>query len=220
MASVQWKGLVLEKIVNLGPRLPRPNRPHCLGYTGRIPQLSPLFWLLTLKANVKLGSRKDSLSTLIAAREDDGTGLSHDELVGMASIFLVAGPIRLNPFPVVNSTWLTVGVDTTAITLVYISYLLAKHPEWFDRLASELVAYTDVDSLQSSELEKLPLLNAIIRETLRLYPPAASPVFSRVVPEGGSHLGGYDIPTGVHPCRSTLGLTIGQSESCSMECLS
>ena len=48
------------------------------------------------KANVKPGSRKDSLSTLIAAREDDGTGLSHDELVGMANVFLVAGQFPLS----------------------------------------------------------------------------------------------------------------------------
>jgi len=81
--------------------------------------------------------------------------------------------------------------------LVYYSYLLAKNPEWFDKLAEELSGYTDVDSLQSSELEKLPLLNAVIRETLRLYPPAASPVFSRVVPEGGATLAGYNVPAGV-----------------------
>ena len=99
-------------------------------------------------------------------------------------------------------SWLRVGVDTTAITLVYIAYLLAKHPGWFDKLAEELSSYTDVDSLQSSELEKASLLNAVIRETLRLYPPAASPVFSRVVPEGGTSLGGYDLPAGVllPPC--------------------
>jgi cytochrome P450 len=86
--------------------------------------------------------------------------------------------------------------------LVYISYLLAKNPEWFDKLAEELSGYTDVDSLQSSELEKLPLLNAVIRETLRLYPPAASPVFSRVVPEGGATLAGHIIPAGVYPLYS------------------
>lgn len=84
------------------------------------------------------------------------------------------------------------------MTLVYFAYLLANYPKWFDKLAEELSGYTDVDSLQSSELEKLPLLNAVIRETLRLYPPAASPVFSRVVPEGGATLAGHDIPAGVH----------------------
>lgn len=43
------------------------------------------------KANVKPGSRKDSLSTLIASRAEDGTGLSHEELVGAAIIFIFAG---------------------------------------------------------------------------------------------------------------------------------
>ena len=83
------------------------------------------------------------------------------------------------------------------MTLVFFSYLIAKNPEWFDKLAAELSDYTDVDTLQSSELEKLPLLNAVIRETLRLYPPAASPVFSRVVPDDGVSLGDYSIPAGV-----------------------
>jgi len=101
------------------------------------------------------------------------------------------------PIHAASCKLLTVGVDTTAITLVYISYLLANNPNWFDKLAAELSGYTDVDSLQSSELEKLPLLNAVIRETLRLYPPAASPVFSRMVPDGGAFIGGYDLPAGV-----------------------
>jgi hypothetical protein len=43
------------------------------------------------KANVKPGSRKDSLCTLIASRDDDGSGLSHEELAGNASIFIFAG---------------------------------------------------------------------------------------------------------------------------------
>jgi len=153
-------------------------------FAGRVYSNLRYFYPRVYKSNVKPGSRKDSLSTLIAAREDDGTGLSHDELVGMANVFLVA------------------GVDTTAITLVYIAYLLAKHPGWFDKLAEELSRYTDVESLQSSELEKASLLNAVIRETLRLYPPAASPVFSRMVPEGGASLGGYNLPAGVKVSRA------------------
>lgn len=62
-----------------------------------------------------------------------------------------------------------------------------------------------MESLQSSELEKLSLLNAVIRETLRLYPPAASPVFSRMVPEGGVALAGYILPSGVSSlCRALV----------------
>jgi len=45
------------------------------------------------KAAVKPGSRRDSLSTLISSRDEDGSSLSHRELVGVASILLVAGDV-------------------------------------------------------------------------------------------------------------------------------
>ena len=87
-------------------------------------------------------------------------------------------------------------MDTTGIGLSYITYVLAKHPEYFDPLAKELSKYTDVDSFKSTELEQLPLLNAVIRETLRLWPPAPSTV-ARVTPPQGASFGGYFIPPGV-----------------------
>lgn len=90
-----------------------------------------------------------------------------------------------------------IGVDTTAIALTYISYELAKNPEYFKKLARELSNYKTIDDLQSLELERLPLLNAVIREVLRLYPPAPSPIFSRVVPADGVTLCGYKLPGGV-----------------------
>jgi cytochrome P450 len=87
-------------------------------------------------------------------------------------------------------------VDTTAIALTYISYILAKHPQYFDKLAKEVSHYHEIDQFQSTELEKLPLLNAVIREVLRLFPPAPAP-FSRVTPPEGTILGGHKIPGGV-----------------------
>jgi cytochrome P450 len=80
--------------------------------------------------------------------------------------------------------------------LTYISYQLAKHPKYFEILANELSCYKDVNDLQSIELEKLPMLNAVIREVLRLYPPIPSPM-GRVAPPGGTTLGNYYIPGGV-----------------------
>ena len=41
--------------------------------------------------NVEKGSRKDALGLLLAAVDDSGSSLSYPELVGAASIFLVAG---------------------------------------------------------------------------------------------------------------------------------
>ena len=43
------------------------------------------------KENVKPGSRKDSLGHLITAKDEDGIGLSHEELVSAAFVFMVAG---------------------------------------------------------------------------------------------------------------------------------
>jgi cytochrome P450 len=148
------------------------------------------------KAAVKPGSRRDSLSTLISSRDEDGSSLSHQELVGVASILLVAG----NFFPSRSKPHLTadIGVDTTAIALTFISYELAKHPEYFSKLYHEIEKYKTVDELQSSELEKLPLLNAVIRESLRLSPPVPGPVSTRQCPPEGTNLGGYFIPGGVY----------------------
>jgi len=88
-------------------------------------------------------------------------------------------------------------VETTATTLTFTTYALAKHPELFDELAKELSNYTDIDSLKSAELEQLPLLNALIRESIRLWPPGPGPI-PRVLPPQGAMLGGYYIPGGVY----------------------
>jgi len=87
-------------------------------------------------------------------------------------------------------------VDTTAVTLAYISFELAKHPELFKTLQEELSKYSNVDSLKSTELEQLPMLNAVIKETLRMWPPVSP--FARLVPPEGTTLGGYHIPGNVH----------------------
>lgn len=75
-------------------------------------------------------------------------------------------------------------------------YQLAKHVECFEKLANEVSHYKDVDELQSIELEKLPMLNAVIRETMRLYPPIPAPM-GRVAPPAGTTMGNYYIPGGV-----------------------
>ena len=85
------------------------------------------------------------------------------------------------------------GHETTALTLTYALNLLAQHPEIQVRAAAETAGVDVVDYALFSDAAKLPLVRAIIRETLRLYPPAW--IFAREI-TGDDTLLGYSLPKG------------------------
>jgi cytochrome P450 len=78
--------------------------------------------------------------------------------------------------------FLFVGHDSTAATIVYSLYLLSKYPEAMKRVRKEHeeVFGTDVSRLPETIkanphlTNRLPFTTAVIKETLRLFPPAAS----------------------------------------------
>ncbi|KAL1905731.1 hypothetical protein Sste5344_008537 [Sporothrix stenoceras] len=74
------------------------------------------------------------------------------------------------------------GSEATSITLTYIIWNLIKYPEVDRRLRAELS--TLPANYSSTELAKLPYMDGVIRETLRIYPPAPSPM-PRMVPASG-----------------------------------
>lgn len=86
------------------------------------------------------------------------------------------------------------GSETTAVTLTYIVWAVLKRPELRARLEDEVAALDP--GFDDAVLEGLPLLNAVIDETMRLY--AAVPgQLERVAPPGGATLEGYFIPGGI-----------------------
>jgi cytochrome P450 len=88
--------------------------------------------------------RGDALSMLLASRDaDTGEGLDDAQVRSEVMTLFVAGH------------------ETTANALTWTWVLLAKHPEVADRLRAELRA--DAQS---------PYLDAVLSESLRLYPPA------------------------------------------------
>ncbi|OVA06847.1 Cytochrome P450 [Macleaya cordata] len=87
------------------------------------------------------------------------------------------------------------GIETQLVTLVSSLSLLLNHPEALTKLRTELDLHVEEGRiLAESDLPKLPYLQCVIYESLRLHPPAPIPL-----PHQSSQVctvGGYDIPRG------------------------
>ena len=69
------------------------------------------------------------------------------------------------------------GRDTTACTLTFAIKLLAEHPSAQERLFREvIVAFGSDGDPECDSVGNLPYLDAVIKESLRLYPPVPSDV--------------------------------------------
>lgn len=67
------------------------------------------------------------------------------------------------------------GHDTTANTLSFTTYLIAKHPESQTKLFDEIKLHgfhKRTDSLSIRDLSSLSYMDNVIKESLRLFPPA------------------------------------------------
>ncbi|KAF2679346.1 cytochrome P450 [Lentithecium fluviatile CBS 122367] len=107
---------------------------------------------------------------------DTGVRIPQDKIEGDAIAIIIAGS------------------DTSASVLVFLFYFLASRPSLQQDLRAELTNVGDVWNL--SNLEPLPLLNATISETLRLYPPIPSSGLRSTGPSGLT-VGDTFIPPGV-----------------------
>lgn len=67
-------------------------------------------------------------------------------------------------------TFIVAGHETTALTLAWALYLVAFDPAAQDRAAAEVAG---MDRITAADLPRLPYVQQIVQETLRLYPPAA-----------------------------------------------
>ncbi len=93
--------------------------------------------------------------------------------------------------------------DTTAAALTSMAYLLAKHPDWQERLRAEAVALAP-NTLEVSALRKLEQLGWAWKETLRLM-PVSSGMIRRNLRE--VQIAGHTLPAGtlVSPMTGALG---------------
>lgn len=94
--------------------------------------------------------------------------------------------------------FLAAGFETTATTVSFVLYELARHPEEQDRVFEEVASVLAENSgkLDYDDVQKLRRLDMVISECLRLYPPLV--LFTTRVCERDTRLAGYTMPAGAH----------------------
>ncbi|KAL2348438.1 hypothetical protein Fmac_002438 [Flemingia macrophylla] len=90
------------------------------------------------------------------------------------------------------------GSDTTMIALIWVLSLLLNHQIELKKVQDELDTCIGKDrNVEESDIANLVYLQAIVKETLRLYPP--SPIITlRAAMEDCTFSCGYHIPAGTH----------------------
>ena len=99
---------------------------------------------------------KDLLSQLIAMSDEEGQGMTDQQVRDEAMTLFLAGH------------------ETTALALTYTFRLLATHPEVYARLVAEVDQVLSGRAPTHRDVERLPFTSAVVREGLRLYPPVWS----------------------------------------------
>lgn len=89
------------------------------------------------------------------------------------------------------------GSDTTSIALRSIVLNLLKNPTQYAKLVSEIRESAKLTyPVSFAVANKLPYLNAVIKEGMRLH-PSVGLILARTVPTGGAIIGGKHIAAGV-----------------------
>lgn len=87
------------------------------------------------------------------------------------------------------------GTDTTSNTLEFAMAEIVNKPEVMRKAQQELEEVVGAENqVEESHIHKLPYLQAIMKETLRLHPPV--PLLAPHCPSKSCIVGGYTIPKG------------------------
>jgi cytochrome P450 len=123
----------------------------------------------------------DVLAMLLQARDEAGNALSEAELAGHTALLFAAGH------------------ETTANALTWTLFLLAQHPDVMADLYDELSGVLQGAPPTLENLARLPLLERVLKESMRIFPPV--PLNTRVAHQP-TELAGHTIPAGAEMIMS------------------
>nr|XP_032807072.1 sterol 26-hydroxylase, mitochondrial-like isoform X2 [Petromyzon marinus] len=154
-----------------------------------LPDVAQLLYRFAFEAtrliNVKLAEVKDCISRGQEVRGEYLTYLLASDRLSLPEIYSNTTDILL------------AGVDTTSNTLSWSLYHLAQMPALQEALCREVNAVVPGDAVPGiDEVARMPLLKAVIKETLRLYPVVFQN--ARCIVDDGVVLGGYSLPKGTN----------------------
>ena len=121
------------------------------------------------------GPTRDALSRLVHAFDEEAGRMSNADLVGQTTILFGA------------------SYETMVNAITWTLFLLALHPEVLHDVTGELEAKLGGDAPSFAQLDKLPLLDAVIKESMRLLPPVPFGIRATM---HGARLGHLDLRDG------------------------
>jgi cytochrome P450 len=121
------------------------------------------------------GNERDLMARLLAARGDEGDGLTDEELSDQVAVLLIA------------------GAETTSAALTWATYLLCTHPEVLDAVSAEADRVLGGGTAAWEHLPELELTGRVLQEAMRMYPP--SWLLPRTTTRE-TRLGGHAVPAG------------------------
>lgn len=117
----------------------------------------------------------DLLSMLLAAHDEDGSGLNDQQLRDEVMTLFLAGH------------------ETTALTLAWSWYLIGRHPAAEQKFHDELENVVGTRDATFADLARLKFTEQIVKESMRLYPPAYGLGREAI---NDCEIGGYYVPAG------------------------
>jgi cytochrome P450 len=149
--AMRWLDRITGPFGGLLARLPLPSNRRFRGVCRR---LDVVLGRSIDERRAPGGKRGDLLSLLVAARDEQGSGMSDRQLRDEALTLFVAGH------------------ETIANALTWTWHLLSRHPDVEARFHDEVDAVLSGPAPRAEDVARLRYTEMVLAESMRLYPPA------------------------------------------------